>query len=88
MDLVKDSLSEATYDARLAGLRYSISNDSTGILVSFGGYNDKLSLLLNTVVTDLRDIQFKPDRLQVMSEQVCCAMNRETISNHPLISRK
>lgn len=69
---MEDSLSEDTYNAELAGLRYSIKNDSTGLVISVGGYNDKLPLLLDTVLDKLRSIQFQPDRLKVISEQVCC----------------
>lgn len=76
MDLVKDSLSQVTYAASLAGLDYSLSNDSTGLAVKVGGYDDKLPLLLHTVLEKLSDIQFDPERLQVKVEQVILMFTR------------
>ncbi|RPD65209.1 LuxS/MPP-like metallohydrolase [Lentinus tigrinus ALCF2SS1-6] len=70
VDLVEDALAEVTYDADLAGLSYSVSNDVDGIVVSVGGYNDKLDVLLRTVLEKLRDLVVTPDRLQVIAEKI------------------
>ena len=36
--LIDDELSELSYDADLAGLRYSVSNSQSGFLVSVSGW--------------------------------------------------
>ncbi len=70
VNLVEDALAEVTYDADLAGLSYSVSNDDDGIVVSVGGYNDKLDVLLRTVLEKLRNLEVAPDRLKVIAEKV------------------
>ncbi|KAI0812746.1 LuxS/MPP-like metallohydrolase [Irpex lacteus] len=70
VSLIEDSLAEVTYDARLAGLYSSLESDSRGIEVTVSGYNDKLHLLLDTVLQHLTDIQFKEDRLKVKKEEL------------------
>ncbi|KAI0698094.1 LuxS/MPP-like metallohydrolase [Cytidiella melzeri] len=70
VDLIEDSLSEITYDAELAGLRYSISSDTTGLTVAINGYSDKLQLLLGTVMETVTDIQPVEDRLKVKTEEL------------------
>lgn len=69
-DLLDDDLSEVTYDARLAGLGYGVTNHRGGLVVSVSGYNDKLGTLLDTVVERLVNLEVKPDRLSVIAEQV------------------
>lgn len=70
VDLLEDALSEITYDARLAGLYYSVATGKEGLYLFVGGYNDKLPLLLGTVVDTLRDMAIRQDRLNVYTEQV------------------
>ncbi|EKM58998.1 uncharacterized protein PHACADRAFT_249147 [Phanerochaete carnosa HHB-10118-sp] len=69
-DLVEDSLSEITYDASLAGLYYSVDSEKEGLYVSVRGYNDKLPVLLGTVIDRLKTINIREDRLKVFSEQL------------------
>ncbi len=70
VELVEDVLSEVTYDADLAGVSYSIENHEEGITVRVGGYNDKLDVLLRTVLEKIRGLVARPDRLQVVQEKV------------------
>ena len=70
VDLVEDALAEITYDADIAGLSYSVANADDGIVVAVGGYNDKLDVLLRTVLEKLRDFEVAPDRLPVIAEKV------------------
>ncbi|KZT12293.1 LuxS/MPP-like metallohydrolase [Laetiporus sulphureus 93-53] len=69
-DLVEDALSEVAYDAELAGLAYSVSNNRKGFLISASGFNDKLPALLMTVLHTLKDLAVDPVRLKVVAEQV------------------
>ncbi|KAI0763999.1 LuxS/MPP-like metallohydrolase [Trametes elegans] len=70
VDLVDDALAEVTYDADLAGLSYSLTNQIEGLTVSVGGYNDKLHVLLRAVLEKMRGLQVEPDRLRVVKEKV------------------
>ncbi len=70
VNLVEDALAEITYDADLAGLSYSVANDEDGIVLSVEGYNDKLDVLLRTVLDKLRNLAVAPDRLKVIAEKV------------------
>jgi secreted Zn-dependent insulinase-like peptidase len=69
-ELIRDSLTEITYDASLAGLDYDVDNGSDGLTVSLSGYNDKLPVLLKVVLERIRSYKVNPERLQVFKEQV------------------
>ena len=71
VDLVEDALSEISYDATLAGLHYELANTTKGLELSVRGYNDKLPVLLSTVVDMLKQVEIREERLKVFSEQVC-----------------
>ena len=67
--LVKDALEEYSYDAEIAGLEYSVSASSVGVEVELSGYNDKMSGLLEKVVTMMRDLEIDLARFKVIKEQ-------------------
>ena len=69
-DLVGDSLTEFSYDADLAGLSYNYASHSFGTQLVIGGYNDKLPVLLRQIFEKITGLKVKPDRLNVMKEQV------------------
>ncbi|SCO54130.1 related to insulysin precursor (metalloendopeptidase) [Fusarium fujikuroi] len=69
-DLVRDALEEYSYDAELAGLQYNVSLDSCGLFLDVSGYNDKLPLLLEQVVTTMRDLNIKKDRFEIVRERL------------------
>jgi insulysin len=70
VDLVKDTLTEFTYDAELAGMKYSIMCDGPSIVVVSEGYNDKLSVLMEHVLEKVKSIIITEDRVTVIAEQV------------------
>lgn len=70
VELVKDILTEFTYDAELAGMKYSIVCDGASVLVGSEGYNDKLSVLVEHVLKKLKDITITQDRVTVVAEQL------------------
>jgi insulysin len=74
-DLVRDALEEYSYDAELAGLQYNVSLDSRGLLLLVGGYNDKLPVLLEQVVTTMRDLDIKEDRFEIVRERLTRGYN-------------
>ncbi|KAG8889415.1 Insulinase (Peptidase M16) [Tulasnella sp. 332] len=68
-NLVRDALTEYSYDADLAGLSYEVSNTAGGIHISIGGYNDKLTVLLKVVLDKLKTLTVNPERFEVLKEQ-------------------
>lgn len=69
--MVKDTLTEFTYDAELAGMKYSIMCDGGSIVIVSEGYNDKLPVLLKHVLEKVKSIVVTQDRVTVVAEQVC-----------------
>ena len=69
-ELVKDSLSEYSYDAELAGLDYSIAHHSQGLDVAVSGYNDKMAVLLEKVLISMRDLEVKDERFDIIKERL------------------
>ena len=68
--LVKDALGEYSYDAEIAGLEYELGDYTVGIGIDVGGYNDKISVLLEKVLVTMRDLEVKPDRFKVVKERL------------------
>lgn len=68
--LFDDALSEITYDASLAGLWHSITSHSEGLEIRVHGYNDKLAVLLDTVLDKMKSLVIRQDRLDVFVEEV------------------
>ncbi|KAK2763223.1 Insulinase (Peptidase M16) [Arachnomyces sp. PD_36] len=71
--LVKDALMEYSYDAEIAGLDYNLSADSFGLDIQVDGYNDKMPVLLEKVLVSMRDLEVKPDRFNIIKEQLARA---------------
>ena len=67
--LVKDSLTEFSYDAEISGLGYSLNATVLGLDLSVQGYNDKLSVLLQKVLVSLRDLKINPERFRIIKER-------------------
>jgi insulysin len=73
-DMVKDALEEYVYDAELAGLDYQITGHSMGIEIQVYGYNDKLPVLLEKVLTTMRDLVVRPERFEIVKERLLRGM--------------
>jgi insulysin len=67
--LVKDSLTEFSYDAEISGLEYSLNATVLGLDLSVQGYNDKLSVLLQKVLVSLKDLKISPERFKIIKER-------------------
>ncbi|GLT96021.1 hypothetical protein SLE2022_136700 [Rubroshorea leprosula] len=70
--LVMDYLNEYAYYARVAGLQLGFYTGKTysGFTVTLDGYNDKLRMLLETVVDKIAKFEVKPDRFSIIKERV------------------
>ncbi|KAJ5536000.1 Peptidase M16 core [Penicillium frequentans] len=69
-ELVQDSLDEYSYDAELAGLDYHLAANILGLDISVGGYNDKMSVLLDKVLMTMRDLVVNEDRFKIIKERL------------------
>ena len=69
-ELVKDALNEYAYDAEISGLDYHLNAQSNGFNLEIDGYNDKMSVLLEKVLTKMRDLEVKPDRFKVIKDWI------------------
>lgn len=69
-ELVRDALEEYSYDAELAGLQYTVSDDARGLFLEISGYNDKLPVLLERVATTMRDLEIKDNRFDIVRERL------------------
>ena len=68
VSLVKDALKEYSYDALVAGLSYHLRHVFEGIWLGFDGFNDKLSVLMKTVVDKMVSLQVDPARFAILKD--------------------
>ncbi|PWN91280.1 hypothetical protein FA10DRAFT_249471 [Acaromyces ingoldii] len=69
-ELVKDALTEYSYDAELAGLGYNIESQADGIGLAVDGYNDKLAVLCRYVLEAVAKFKVDPRRFDIIKDQV------------------
>lgn len=70
VELIKDALTEYSYDAELAGLAYNIEAQADGIGFSLDGYNDKLPVLAKYVFEEVAKFKVDTARFNVVKDQV------------------
>lgn len=70
VELIKDALTEYSYDAELAGLAYNIEAQADGIGFSLDGYNDKLPVLAKYILEEVAKFKVDPSRFEVVKDQV------------------
>ena len=70
VELVKDALTEYSYDAELAGLGYNIESQADGIGLAVDGYNDKLPVLCKYILETVASFQVDPKRFEIIKDQV------------------
>ncbi|TDH72234.1 uncharacterized protein CCR75_005604 [Bremia lactucae] len=68
--IVRDALNEYAYHANVAELMYSLQVKDTGLELIFGGFNDKLHLLVDVVVAALFDTEISEARFEVLQEEL------------------
>ena len=69
-ELVNDALVEYAYNAEIAGLEYEFSSHSLGIDIKLSGYNDKMAVLLEKVLTYARDLEVKEERFKIIKDRL------------------
>ncbi|KAK5386061.1 metalloprotease [Exophiala xenobiotica] len=70
LNLVKDALSTYSYDAEISGLSYAIIPNQLGVDISVHGYNDKMAVLLEKILSTIRTIEIKDDRFEIIKERM------------------
>jgi len=70
VNLVKDALSTYSYDAEISGLSYGIGANMLGLDLSVHGYNDKMAVLLEKILTTLRNLEIRDDRFHIIKERM------------------
>uniref|UniRef100_A0ACD5WHF8 Uncharacterized protein n=1 Tax=Avena sativa TaxID=4498 RepID=A0ACD5WHF8_AVESA len=68
VDLLTDYLNAYAYDARIAGLFYSIYLTSTGFQVFIRGYNDKMRVLLHAIMKQIANFEVRSNRFFALKE--------------------
>ena len=69
-DMVRDALEEYSYDAELAGLDYAVSSHSMGLEIMISGYNDKLPVLLEKLLTVMKNLEITTERFDIIKERL------------------
>jgi insulysin len=69
-ELFQDSITEEIYDAKLAGLKYSLEHGAKSISVHVRGYNDKLPMFLKKMLKMMKDFTVRGERFAIIKEQV------------------
>ncbi|CAG8531276.1 2424_t:CDS:10 [Paraglomus occultum] len=70
VELVADALTEYSYAAGVAGLTYSVGNQTEGISLTVQGFNDKIHVLLERILTSMKDFKVDSQRFTLIKEQV------------------
>ncbi|WP_067862355.1 insulinase family protein [Neptuniibacter marinus] len=68
-ELLQEQLNETLYDAHLAGLSTTIYPHMKGFTVRLSGYNDKLGLLLNSVINAIQKPDFQAERFEIFKKK-------------------
>lgn len=63
--LFKDQLNELAYDASVASLDYSFNNTTTGLEVHIGGFNHKLTVLAEHIVSAMPTLTFSDEKFEI-----------------------
>ncbi|XP_052900222.1 insulin-degrading enzyme [Anopheles moucheti] len=69
VQLLKDQLNEFLFEADLAGLGFGVSNTTSGISLSIGGYSHKQVILLEKVLDSMFNFKIDRRRFDILKEQ-------------------
>ncbi|QBF84099.1 insulinase family protein [Shewanella maritima] len=70
VEMVLDYLSEATYQAEVAGLNYHIYPHQGGITLHLTGYSGNQETLLALIINKARERNFTPERFKLIKKQI------------------
>ena len=72
---VQDQLDSFSYPAQLAGLSYDVHRHLRGITVGVSGYDEKLHVLLEKVLSALLHPELSPEQFRIHKQQLLDALN-------------
>lgn len=70
VELFRDSITEFSYAADLAGLRYGLHPNNYGLNVTLSGFNDKMNVLLEALFEKMATFRVDPQRFTILKESV------------------
>src|SRR5688572_11275858 len=68
--LINDEFAEVAYDASIAGLSCILRANEDNMFINISGYNDKSSLLLESILTMMKDFVIKPKAFNLAKEKL------------------
>lgn len=69
IDAINEMMNEVSFDARRAGLRFTLTEDLEGITLSVDGYGQSARRLLDDIITQLPRLDLPTQRFQAMMDQ-------------------
>ncbi|KAI0220840.1 Insulin-degrading enzyme [Lamellibrachia satsuma] len=75
VNLLKDGLTEYTYDAELAGLMYDLHSTIYGLTMSIRGYSHKQHILLQKIMDKMTMNEIDAQRFNIIKENYIRSMN-------------
>jgi len=85
---VNETLNEVTYAALLAGMKFTIINDSEGISIIVGGYNSSLESLMDVIVDALNNITLDEKRFSVIMDSQIRGLENKSLDSAYKIARR
>jgi insulysin len=70
VELLYDSLTEYTYSAELAGLKYTIKPTNYGLNIGLSGFSDKMDVLLKFLFDRMASFEINKQRFNILKESV------------------
>ena len=85
---VNESMNEASYPARLAGMDYHVSNDAEGISIAINGYSDSIDDLLKEVLSNMKNISIPESQFEALRDKRIRDWNNVALGNATGIARE
>ncbi|MEQ9824544.1 MAG: insulinase family protein [Puniceicoccaceae bacterium] len=67
-DVVRESLNELAYPARMAGLGYSIASGAEGLYLTLSGYSESAMSLLNEILDAMLKVEVPVERFEAIQD--------------------
>ncbi|MDP6853435.1 MAG: insulinase family protein [Candidatus Marinimicrobia bacterium] len=85
---VKESMNEASYPARLAGMEFFVSNDEEGISITVNGYHDTIDELLQEILNNMKDLSLPEERFNALKDKKIRDWKNVALGNAYQIARE
>lgn len=75
VELLKDDMNEYAYNADIAGLQYAMEPTVGGVTLNFSGYNDKMDVLIEKVVSKMKYLHIDEERFNIEKDRLARDLN-------------